>query len=293
MINIATTTDSDFADTLMTSLVSLLENNLDKTFQFFIINDKLTQDDKDYLGQLKKIYSNIKKIEFVQVNTNYYKKANINSPGTAIKENTYYRIELPLILPVSKLLYMDADMITIGDISGLWNTDLYHKPAGAIQEADFIHGNPRLDDLHIKDKANGYFNGGLILIDVKQWNKQHITQKAHRFIAQHGSDLTYQDQDALNKVLDGNWQHLHPKYNLEPYLLTQSNPDPIRDKLRRQAIQSPIILHFTGWGKPWVRTGKWVNPWRNKFYWYKYIATMRLHDYKISQINVTNAKIKK
>ena len=132
MINIASTTDSDFTDVLMTCYVSILENNLDQPFQFFIVDDKLTTGDKAYLQQLLNIYQNLKKITFIKVNSKYYKQANTNSAGTAIKENTYYRLELPLILPVSRFLYLDCDMVCKGSLFNLWQTNLKGNIIGAV-----------------------------------------------------------------------------------------------------------------------------------------------------------------
>ncbi len=281
LINIASTTDSDFTDVLMTFYVSILENNLDSTFQFFIIDDKLTQVDKTYIRQLQDIYSNIKKISFIKSNFQYYKKANINSPDSAVKENTYFRLELPLMIPYSRVLYLDCDMICRGNISDLWNADLHGNVIGAVQDQGYAVTKKRLVDMHTH-QTDKYFNGGLILFDTKKWNQQHITTKVHKFIQQHGDTLVYQDQDALNAVLDGNWQLLDPKYNVQSRLMRREepNPNPQLDKLARKAWQSPVIIHYSGWSKPWVRTGKWVHAWRDEYYWYKYMLTRRLHDYE-------------
>ena len=290
MINIASVTDSDFTDVLMTFYVSILENNLDHTFQFFIIDDKLTRDDKAYFKQLLDIYHNIKKIEFVNVNAKYYKKANLNPPTNAIKENTYYRLDLPLLVPVSRLLYLDADMICTGDISGLWNSNLHGYPLGAIEDGGFYLTHNRLNEMHVSHKNNMYFNAGVLLFDIKKWNDQHLTEKLHQFITKKGDILKYQDQDALNAVLNGNWQLLDTKYDVQDHLARQEllNPDPGRRKMDEKARENPVIIHYTEWGKPWIRTGKWVHPWRAQYYWYKYIATQRLHEYEPNRSYVVN-----
>ena len=285
MINIASTTDSDFADVLMTSYVSILENNLDSNFQFFIIDDKLTVDDKRYILQLQNIYENVKKINFINVNTSYYKKANINRPSNAIKENTYYRLELPLIVDVSRLLYLDCDMICKGSIANLWNADLHGNIIGAVEDQGYPEVQSRYSEMHVKHQNNRYFNGGLILFDIKKWNQADITQKVRQFIKTHPNILRWQDQDALNVVLNGKWQMLDPKYNVISHLAMKDyhNPDPVRDRLDQKAYLNPVMIHYSSWSKPWVRTGKWVHPWRDQYFWYKYIATMRLHDYAVNK----------
>lgn len=285
MINIASVTDSDFADVLMTNLVSILENNLDSNFQFFIINDKLTQDNINYFNQLRNIYANIKNISFIQVDTNPYKKANINSPGTAIKENIYYKIELSFKLPVSRLLYLDTDMICIRNITGLWGANLHNNVIGAVQDTDYKVIKNFFNDLYILHKTNQYFNAGMLLFDCKKWNLNHLTQKIRQFIKEKGKSLVHQYQDALNIVLNGNWQILNPKYDVQSSLAKEHQTDTNSQlkKLQQAPFQKPTIIHYCSWYKPWVRTGRWIHPFRTQYFWYKYIATQRLHDYAFNQ----------
>ena len=292
MINIASVTDSDFVDTLMTSYVSILENNLNSEFHFYIVDDKLTRDDKDYLEQLPKIYSNLKKITFVKVNPKYYKNASINAPTSAVKENTYYKIELPLLIPVSRLLYLDADTICIRSILKLWNTNFHGKPVAAVQDGGFGYTEKNFNKIAPENDGD-YFNAGLILFDISKWKSQHLTKKIRKFIRDKGSELAWQDQDALNAVLNGNWQMLDPKYDVQSHTVKgeTKNPDPKRRKLEIAALQNPVIIHYTEWNKPWVRSGRWVHPWRNQYFWYKYMATKRLHDYAVSQKAANQEKL--
>lgn len=280
MINIASTTDGDFTDVLMTFYVSILENNLDNTFQFFIIDDKLSESDKSYIRQLQEIYSNIKKITFIKIDTQFYKEASTDSPVSAIKENTYYKVELPLHVNCSRLLYLDCDMICKGNLADLWKTDLQGNVIGAIEDQGFDLTKKGLNDKHITRYIKRYFNGGLILFDIKKWNKEHVTEKTHEFVKQHGSDLDFQEQDALNAVLNGKWKLLDPRYNVQTYLARKekTNPDPYQEKLGQKAQKSPVIIHYTTWSKPWVRNGKSVHPWRDQYYYYKYIFTRRLQN---------------
>lgn len=291
IINIASTTDSDFTDVLMTFYVSILENNLDSDFRFFVIDDKLTESDKSYIRQLQDIYSNIKNIDFIKSNFKAYKRANTDSPDSAVKENTYYRLELPVMVPVSRILYLDCDMICNGNISDLWNIDLHGNVIGAVQDQGYAVTKKRLQAMGTPQQKK-YFNGGLLLFDTKKWNEEHITEKVRKFIQKNLNNLTYQDQDALNFVLNENWQSLDPKFNVQSRLMRREepHPDPRLEKLAVKAWESPIIIHYSGWSKPWVRTGKWVHAWRDQYYWYKYMLVRRLHDYEPLENYVNNEK---
>lgn len=58
MLEIGSTTDSEFVNVLLTSYVSLLENNKQETFSFNIIDDNLTDDDKRRINLLRQSYRN-------------------------------------------------------------------------------------------------------------------------------------------------------------------------------------------------------------------------------------------
>ncbi|KRN81229.1 glycosyltransferase family 8 protein [Ligilactobacillus acidipiscis] len=278
MINIASTTDSDFADNLLTFYVSILEHNLDEPFHFYIIDDKLSKADRKYLSQLKDIYGNCKEITFLEGDFNYYKQANTDSPDSAIKENTYYRLELPELVDCDRILYLDSDMICKGSIVDLWNEALDGNVIGAVEDQGYVD---RLEEMNVPHTKNVYFNGGLLLFDTKKWRQENITAKVRQYIADHPDNLIYQDQDALNAVLVGKWKILHPKYNVQSKLARHDfvNPDPEAEKLAVEARRDPLLIHFSGWSKPWVHVGKWVHPWRDEFYRYKLISTQRLREH--------------
>ncbi|GBG94184.1 universal stress protein A [Ligilactobacillus salitolerans] len=278
MINIASTTDSDFADNLMTFYVSILEHNLDEDFHFFIIDDKLSKADRAYIRQLEHIYGNCREITFLESDFEYYKEANTDSPDSAIKENTYYRLELPELVDCDRILYLDSDMICTGSLVDLWHEDLNGNVIGGVEDQGYVD---RLTEMHVPHDKNLYFNGGLLLFDTKKWREENVTEKVRQYIVEHSDNLIYQDQDALNAVLVGKWQVLDPRYNVQSKLARHDyiNPDPAGEKLAIKARRDPLLIHFTGWSKPWVRYGKWMHPWRDEYYQYKFIATQRLREY--------------
>ena len=138
--------------------------------------------------------------------------------------------------------------------------------------------------MQVVHKKNRYFNAGLILFDTQKWNAQQITQKIRQFLIAN-PQVANQDQDALNAILNNRWQLLDPKYNVQSLITArgQLNPEPYLEALTKKARQNPTMIHFTSWSKPWVRFGKWVHPWRDQYFWYKYIAVQRLHDYAVKK----------
>lgn len=271
MIEIASTTDSEFTDVLLTSYVSLLENNPAEEFRFNIIDDELTDTDKKRLGSLKHIYPNCQEVIFLGNDfAGAYHGANVVSPRSLIKENTYYRFEFPKLVDRPRLLYLDCDMICRGKISTLFHSELHDNIIGAVESQMYVD---RLDILGVKHQFPFYFNAGLLLIDTKKWNEHQITAQAQKYMRDHSDIIAFQDQDTLNAVLADQWEPLDPKYNVQSPLMRHEKQS--LDLKQRQAatvaLKDPTLIHYTGFSKPWITQGEYISPWRDEYYKYQKI----------------------
>ena len=276
MIEIGSTTDREFTDVLLTSYVSLLENNPEEDFRFHIIDDGLNDADRQRLRSLVQVYPNCRELVFLGSDfAELYRGANVNSSRSLIKENSYYRFELPRLVNQPRLLYLDCDLICRGKIGNLFRTDLHDNIIAAVESQMYVD---RLGILGVSNKPAKYFNAGLLLIDTKKWNDNDITVKARNFTREHGDILDFQDQDALNAVLAHKWQNLDPKYDLQSPLMRheKESTDPQQRKLAAAALKNPTIIHYTGYSKPWVSEGEYVSPWRNEYYKYNKIMQEKL-----------------
>lgn len=269
MLEIGSTTDSEFVNVLLTSYVSLLENNKQETFSFNIIDDNLTDDDKRRINLLRQSYRNCAQINFLGTYfAELYHGANVRSPRSLIKENTYYRFEFPQLISCSRLLYLDCDMICRGEISALFKAELHDNIIGAVESQMYVD---RLELLGVKHQRPQYFNAGLLLIDTKKWKDHDITAKARQYMKEHADIIDFQDQDTLNAVLADRWEQLDPKYDLQSPLMRyeKQSADPWQRKAAAHALQDPVLIHYTGFGKPWVTKGEYVSPWRSEYYKYQ------------------------
>ena len=174
---------------------------------------------------------------------------------------TAYNLIAPkyLLKEFDHAIYMDADIVILDDLSEVWSQVLT-TPLSAVLDAHigFI-GFPSMwrpwRELGADPKAP-YLNTGLMNIDLKLWREQEITEKCLDLLASY--ELPCVDQDALNLVLNGNFDHLHPRYNMMPYHLMKKlrTVDLLEDpKEIDEAIESPAMIHFhrSFLGKPWVR----------------------------------------
>lgn len=169
-------------------------------------------------------------------------------PGAHYTIDTYTRLWAgEFFAPeVDRVLYLDADMVVVGDIGPLWRTDL----EGTLLAAVDIPGSDR-GIVQLKMPAElGYFNAGMLLIDLQQWRETNALKTVLDYITEHPERVLY-DQDALNacfghrrKRLDYEWNVIWPFFR-EPLELPLSRAQ--IEAIRRDAL----IIHFNGASKPW------------------------------------------
>ena len=133
-----------------------------------------------------------------------------------------------------RYIYMDADTMCVGSLSDLWHTDMQGAAMGAVSETpDTIAYRAG----YLKLKSGKYFNDGVMLVDVNQWEKQKITEKAFSYQNEPRKRFLGQSQDVLNLVFDGTNYFLPRQYNKYGGVYHDTGDS--------------IILHWTGRRKPW------------------------------------------
>jgi len=181
--------------------------------------------------------------------------------------SAWFRVLLPGLLPdLDRVLYIDADVLITARLEPLWNIDLYGNLIGAITNPLY----PGMADQICADigwtDVTGYFNSGVLLIDLTGWRRHGITDEVFRF-ALSRPHLNWPDQDSLNAVLSDRCRHLHPRWNAMPALWQLPRRLlPYSDREIEEAIADPAILHFIGPHKP--RHFRFRHPYRQTYLWY-------------------------
>lgn len=148
---------------------------------------------------------------------------------------------------VHRVLYLDSDIVVTGSIAPLWALDLEGALLGAVD----IPGSPQgVLRLGLAAEA-GYFNSGMLLIDLRQWRRTQALDTVLAYVAANPERLHDLDQDALNacfhhrrKRLGYEWNAIWPFFR-EPLALPLPRPE-------IEAVrQNARIIHFNGAAKPW------------------------------------------
>jgi len=169
---------------------------------------------------------------------------------------TYYRFFLPDLLSkdITKILYLDADMLCVDSIKELWETDITDYAIGAVTEPDQEKATitNRLGDVVLKD-GEFYFNAGVLLINLDYWRHNGIAEKSIRFLEEHPVECIWPDQDALNVITAGQRKLLPYKFNctnvwkdIQTLCVRKAFFDDIE-----AGRKNPVIIHFNQCIKPW------------------------------------------
>lgn len=253
-------------------MISICESNQGVKFHFHILQNDINESNKLKLNKIADKYS--QNISFYTINDETLKGCPIGKAHFGVW-SAYYRILLPFILPpsIDKILYLDCDMVCVGSLKELWQTNIENFAVAAVPAAnmhDVLYYN-RLE----YDMDDGYFNSGVLLINIKYWRENNVTNKLLEYIEKKRDKLIFFDQDALNYVLRKEKKFVSIKYNINPgfYLKTPLiGREYWQDMI--ESRQKPIIIHYTGAAKPWHY--ECIHPLKEEFWKYAKLSPWKI-----------------
>lgn len=165
--------DDNFVKFTIVAITSLKANaSKDYIYDIHILYTKMSEEMKKVTLTLSDETFNI---TFDDV-TDYLKSVNYKlHVRDYYSKTTYYRLFISEMFPeLDKALYVDSDMIILGDISELYNHELGDNYVGACNEQAMVqeecYGNYVEKCLGIS--RNKFFNAGMILINCKQFREK-------------------------------------------------------------------------------------------------------------------------
>lgn len=236
-INIGYGINNKYAQYMASSIVSFCINNSNINFIFHIIGLNLSNDTKIKIQKIAEKY--LISIIIYDVDSSYMEKL-------PTKEHlplpTYFRFILPKVLSkVDKLFYIDSDILCLKKANELFEIDLKDNIIAAVPDVKYMN-----------DKCNSYlnlnnhiyFNAGMLVINVKKWNENKISELAMKSLIEQPETFKHLDQDVLNLLLTGKVKYLSAKYNC---FVNYSN---VKKDINMKE-EEILLLHFVGYPKPW------------------------------------------
>lgn len=249
MKHIAFTIDEKFVRFCAVTMVSVLEHNEPSDVMFHVVSDGISQTACDTLSQLAARKGAF--IAFYTVPAEAMKGYSIRWEGKRLSMVVFYRCILASLLPesVSKVLYLDCDILVLDNIDELWNTDISGKALAAVPDS-FIVNPVHCRRLHY-DVSFNYFNGGVLLLNLDYWRENHIEEKCRIYYQQYPDRVIYNDQDLLNGLLYDHKLLLGMKWDVQEGAYRIPKGKNVNWKPSyTETILHPSILHYSS-RKPW------------------------------------------
>ena len=231
-------TDDNYIPYLDVAIRSLIANS-SKEFEYRIIvlNTGLSEDG------VRKVMQNQNagfKIDFIDISEEV---ENIKSRFKNVYHFsvvTYYRLFIASLFPqYDKVLYLDCDLVVLGDVSKLYHTELGTNILGAAPE-QFVQSTREFRlyaEKALGLDPDGYVNAGVLLMNLKEFRRREIEEQFVRLITEYDFDLLDPDQAYLNYLCRGKIHVLPNGWNKEPMLLACEG--------------EKNIVHYALYKKPW------------------------------------------
>lgn len=237
--------DKNFLGPATVTIHSLIQNNPDLQFFFYVL---CCGSDTSWLKPIE---------EFVQE----------RGAGFAVKEvgadsvknlkidlhfsvATYLRLFSADLIAEDTALYLDTDIIVNGSVSDLFEIELGDYALAAVSDPKIAD----LDRLELSQEE-GYFNSGMLVLNLAKWREMQLGQRALEFIFTNPEKIKYADQCGLNAILKGRWLRLDPKWNVQTSFFEEELFSEAVSHFGKEeflhAKNNPRIVHYTEASKPW------------------------------------------
>ena len=190
------------------------------------------------------------RLKFLEIDLEILKDCPTNDKIHYSNIMMYARILLPSMLPnLDKVIYLDCDLVVCKDLQSLWETNV-NNMAVAMAPDLWYQDKGTLSRLGIN---NYYLNSGVIVMNLDYWRKHDVQNRLLSYIIDKGNELIYNDQDALNVILQDERRQLPVKYNVTPYHYHKNldnYPKEMQEEIQESRLD-PVVFHFLGPVKPW------------------------------------------
>ncbi|PCJ25955.1 MAG: hypothetical protein COA94_05725 [Rickettsiales bacterium] len=234
IVNIALTFDDGYAAHASTNIASLLVNADPEThYKFYIVDGvdvQISQENREKLSSLN--YIKEYDINFITFPDEILGKIDEKYITARFPKIVLYRIFLSKILDISKIIYLDSDLVVLRDLWDVFNTETSFISA-TLDPLSFRHAKlPRNNKAMCKSSVF-YINSGMMLLNLDAMRGRDLAAEIQDVIKNAKYPFNLPDQDMINFTYKDKINFISPKWNLNN----------LKD--------TGFAKHFVG-TKPWV-----------------------------------------
>lgn len=231
-------TDDRYIPYLDVAVSSLIENaSKEYAYRIIVLNTGL---EKENIQKVKQNERDGVIIEFVDISDRVKTLQAHFKDVYHFSVVTYYRLFIASLFPqYSKIVYLDCDLVVLGDISRLYHTPMGENVLAAGPE-QYVQNTAEFRIY--AEKALGvdpdrYVNAGVLLINLDAFREEKVEERFIELITKYDFDLLDPDQAYLNYLCQDKILMLPNGWNKEPM------PLPCEGEKN--------IVHYALYKKPW------------------------------------------
>lgn len=259
-LHIAFCTDENYVKYMGVAITSIILNNINRRLCFHVIYSGMHKDDQEKIQCFENLYKNVQVCMYPFKEMEQVKHYKV---GYHFTKAIFYRLFIPYIIPsnIKKVLYLDCDILCLGNIAQLFQIDM----KGFVVMAICRFSSTDMKRLNIQTTKMLY--SGQLLIDTKLWRQQEVTNKVLQILNERHADFLWVDQDALNCYFEGEFMEMPEQFG-KAVDCAAASPAEITKEDR--------IIHYLGSIKPW----KAICFSDRKEIWWEYARKSFWHDLK-------------
>lgn len=254
------------------SIISLCENNksADEINIYFIAKDCSKENISILKGLTESYGRNFIEILFDDIAFDL----NISNIGRHI-ETIYAKVFFSRIEGLDKAIYLDSDIVVVGNLQPLWDMDLTDSYMGVVQTFSKVKHQLGLPENY------KFFNDGMAIVNVDYCRKHNLIEKVNAVVAEYGGNPPTLSEGALNKVCQGHVKYISLRYNLMAGILYFGMMDAKRlaqdlDAYTAEDLsdscKNPVCIHYLTafYNRPWFSPCS--HPYKNEYYKYQALS---------------------
>lgn len=257
-ISMAFSVSDNYSCHLAVVLASVLSNNPGTRFVFHVLHRNLSAENQAMLKKFEKAWP-VSSVRFHLVEEASFARFPVPKELEHVTQEMYYRYILPEAVPeCPRMIYTDVDILCVGNLRPLWETDLEGNVLAAVSEGE---------DGEFKKKLLGltggapYVNSGVLVMDLERMRAENATEKLFSNTLKYAGRIAWPDQDVINITFRDRILVIEPIWN--GFNVT----DP---EMKKRVV----IRHFAN-----ATQKPWCNIWKNTT-WLSYLEYLRISPYR-------------
>lgn len=248
--------DDKYAPYMLVTMVSVLQNTT-SSVDFYVLDGGISDERKLLIEETVSQYKLCNHCEYIKMDISLV----AGFPNLQhFSLNTYFRYFIADLKPdLDKALYLDCDMVVIGDITEIYDINVDNYGIAAVpyicndrkysKTCHYKWVMAQKQRLNMK-ASSLYFNAGLLLMNLQYIRKNNLKQQFINKTTELKDIITCPDQDVLNIIFENKYKILPLQYNIVVDITSQ-----ILDinQYIRKFSNSCFVIHYTG--------GQGLRPW--------------------------------